>query len=108
MNTIKLMKIVSEQCDFCKKILELKGSEYSHDLDRLVMFKTASKLQDITPEQALVAMMAKHTVSLYSMVQSKKIFSQQKWDEKITDHINYLLLLRACVEETGRLDFSLE
>jgi len=44
-------------------------------------------------------MMAKHTVSIYDMCGSGEIYDIAKWDEKITDHINYLLLLRALVED---------
>lgn len=44
-------------------------------------------------------MMAKHTVSIYDMCNSGLKYPIELWNEKITDHINYLLLLRAIIEE---------
>lgn len=49
--------------------------------------------------QAISGMMAKHTVSIYDMVESGKPFELAQWDEKITDHICYLILLRAALVE---------
>lgn len=48
--------------------------------------------------------MAKHTVSIYDMARSEETFPLEKWDEKITDHINYLILLRAVVVEENEAD----
>jgi hypothetical protein len=47
-------------------------------------------------------MMAKHTISIYDMCygdRNGKTYSLELWDEKITDSINYLLLLKALVTE---------
>lgn len=91
-------KIVDKQLEFCTKILCNKAVEYATD-DRLHNFKVAAQLQDITPIQALEGMMAKHTVSIYDMCTSNKDYPLALWDEKITDSINYLLLLKALVVE---------
>ncbi len=47
-------------------------------------------------------MMAKHTVSIYDMCRSPEDISVDVWSEKITAHINYLILLRAIVQEEER------
>jgi hypothetical protein len=57
------------------------------------------KLKGETPEQALAGMMAKHTVSIYDMCCDGLSHPIEMWDEKITDHINYLILLKTLVEE---------
>ena len=44
-------------------------------------------------------MMAKHTVSVYDMCESGEQYPVELWQEKITDSINYLLLLNAMVRE---------
>lgn len=45
-------------------------------------------------------MMAKHIVSLYDMCYAdRETFDMDTWDEKITDSLNYLFLLKAIVEE---------
>lgn len=78
-----------------------KAKEYATDDDRLANFKKAANLQGITPEEALAGMMAKHTVSINDMISKgdPKLFSEAQWDEKILDHINYLILLKALVLE---------
>lgn len=80
-------------------ILGTKGEEYATDSDRLHNFKVAAQVQGITNKEALSGMMAKHTVSIYDMIGDGKDHSLEKWDEKILDHINYLILLRAIVVE---------
>jgi hypothetical protein len=44
-------------------------------------------------------MLAKHVVSVYDMCMSDGKFGIEKWTEKVTDSINYLLLLMAAVWE---------
>ena len=80
-------------------VLGAKGEEYATDNDRLHNFKVAAQVQGITVKEALSGMMAKHTVSVYDMIADGKDHSLDKWDEKILDHINYLILLRAIVVE---------
>ena len=49
---------------------------------------------------ALAGMMSKHVVSLYDMCYSSLLqFDLEQWDEKITDCINYLILLKALIKE---------
>jgi hypothetical protein len=98
METNVFDEIVKKQLNACKKVLIRKAQEYATE-DRLHNFKIASRLQELTPQQALAGMMAKHTVSIYDMCNSKVCLPMHIWDEKITDHINYLILLKAIVEE---------
>jgi len=98
MTTEAFNRILDEQIDICKAVLCKKAEEYATE-DRLHNFRIAAALQGITPEQALAGMMAKHTVCVYDMVQSRKQYPLEMWDEKCTDSINYILLLRALVEE---------
>lgn len=90
-------EIIHEQISRSLDTLDLKAKEYATD-DRLHNFKIAATLQGETPIQALGGMMSKHTVSIYDLIRtgSRDI---DMWNEKITDSINYLLLLRALVEE---------
>ena len=44
-------------------------------------------------------MLSKHLVSVADMVGSRQSYPLTQWNEKITDSINYLLILRAIVEE---------
>ena len=99
MTNERFNEIVNEQLEATKILLTSKGEEYSLTDDRLAAFKRAASLQDETMKQALCGMLAKHIVSVYDMCMSDRDFSMARWDEKITDSINYLLLLKAAVEE---------
>lgn len=91
-------KIIKEQLKRCQDILVVKGEEYSTE-DRLHNFRRASGLTNESMEKTLSGMMLKHTVSIYDMCHSDQVYSDELWDEKITDHINYLLLLKAVTKE---------
>ena len=100
MNNIEFQSVLDAQIQRVRDILEHKAEEYASDVDRLANFKTAGGIKGESPKQALAGMMAKHTVSIYDMVlRTDRDYSTKVWDEKITDHINYLILLRALVEE---------
>ncbi len=44
-------------------------------------------------------MLSKHLISVSDMCMGEQQYSKEQWDEKITDSINYFLILRAIVEE---------
>lgn len=67
--------------------------------DRLAHFKKAAAIMSTTPKAALLGMLSKHIVSVSDMCTDSRDYPIEKWDEKITDSINYLLILRAIVEE---------
>ena len=90
-----------KQVGRCAETLQRKKKEYTGDSqDRLSAFKVAAAMQGCKPERALAGMMAKHIVSLYDMCYAdSETFDLETWDEKITDSLNYLFLLKAIVEE---------
>lgn len=111
---------VDEQINTCKNLLIKKGEEYApvpdendfienengqlaFDIDaltdRLNCFKKAAVLMNTTPKAALFGMLTKHLVSVSDMCTDKTSYSQKRWDEKITDSINYLLILSAMIKE---------
>lgn len=102
MNQEEFKTIVEEQLAISRELLVIKGQEYSPEGDRLEVFKKAANLQGGTIKQALCGMLAKHVISVYDMCMSSKNFTEERWIEKITDSINYLLLLKAAVVEESR------
>ena len=63
-------------------------------------FKAAAALQQCTQARALAGMLAKHIVSLYDMCFADRVsYDMGTWEEKITDSLNYLFLLKAIVKE---------
>ena len=98
-------EIVTEQLGHCVTVLDKKGREYAYSSDRLDHFKISAIEQDIRPEQALWGMAAKHITSLSSMCKSNAAgYTKEVWREKITDTMNYMILLWALVQETEEVD----
>lgn len=93
------IEVVDEQIELCQNVLFKKGKEYTPGSDRLSNFRQSASVQNLTMEQALAGMMAKHTISIFDMVWNPDDYPIEQWSEKITDHINYLLILKAIVVE---------
>lgn len=95
------------QTERCKSMLVAKGAEYAPKaargsaVDRLAHFKKAAVMMNSTPKSALMGMLSKHLISVSDMCTDDKEHPKEQWEEKITDSINYLLILRALVEEDG-------
>lgn len=98
----EFFSVIRDQVHRCDTVLLRKAGEYSTTDDRLVAFRKAANLKGITLTQAITGQMSKHTVSIYDMVESGQSFTEEQWNEKITDHLNYLFLLRAAIEEELR------
>ena len=102
MNNKKFGIVVARQIKFSLQLLTAKGNEYAEkNPDRLIAFRRAATLQKCTPEAALFGMLAKHLVSVADLCDNPPEGDDAvaKWTEKITDSINYLLLLRGLVAE---------
>lgn len=94
---------IRDQIEHCWRLLFSKRKEYA-TADVFHNFRRAADLQGITKEQALIGMMAKHVISVHDMVNEAAegaSFSAAKWQEKIGDNINYLLILWAMVLMEG-------
>lgn len=103
MTAVEFNDSVCKQLDYCKSLLVRKGAEYAPDSsDRLGSFKVAGALQNVSDKEAACGMLAKHIVSVYEMCRSTEQHSLEKWTEKITDSINYLLILKAMVDDENK------
>ena len=93
--------VFEKQVVRCAETLQRKTKEYMGDNSaRLSAFKVAAAMQGCSSERALAGMMAKHIESLYDMCYAdNETIDVAVWDEKITDTLNYLFLLRGIVEE---------
>lgn len=98
-------QIVKEQLLACESLLICKGHEYAPNavggssVDRLSHFKKVATIIEGTPKEAVLGMLTKHFVSISDMCVNGHEYDLDRWTEKITDSINYLLILRAIVEE---------
>lgn len=102
MNNTLFTQLIKNQLKRCKEILLLKNEEYGSETDRLHNFNVGAAMTGKTPKEILGGFMLKHTISIYDMINSKEHFDIKQWNEKITDHINYLLLLKVIVYDETR------
>jgi len=82
-------------------VLVAKADEYARG-DRLSNFKKAAVLMSCTPEAALFGMVAKHIVAITDFcddLANDTIQPYVRWDEKLGDIINYMVLLDALIIE---------
>lgn len=120
MDVHKYKEAINSMISFCYDLLiGDKFEQYANSKDVFKSFNIASDLQDITPEQALIGMMSKHTASIKKMaddifdkqielvdIVNKDAVNAEKyklgvWREKIGDSINYLLILYAMIYSRG-------
>lgn len=99
MQTPDFNDIAEAQLDAIRDILISKRAEYAGDEDVLRNFKLGALLNRDTPMETLLGYLTKHLISVYDMAKSDKPSPVEKWDEKITDSITYLVLLKALAIE---------
>ena len=97
----KLVKyVVNEKI---KNTMYRKSVEYARDGDKLYNFKRAAEVSGKTPLECLQGMKLKHDVSILDMLYDEThditSYSREKWEEKIGDDINYLILMLALLYE---------
>lgn len=97
------MNLVKDRLNHCTSLLAgEKNVEYTRNNDKLHNFKEAAKIMRVSPEHALLGMWSKHMISVVDIVydlDKGKFPKPSILAEKITDNINYLLLLEALIEE---------
>ena len=95
---------IEDMIEHCKDMLLTKHTEYATE-DDFHNFNVAAALQNVTPQQALIGMMDKHVVSVHDLVNEQaegREILLDKWKEKIGDNIDYLLILWAMVNMSGK------
>ncbi len=97
--------IVREQLQMCTDTLGVKAGEYAQGGDRLHNFRKSARRKKKNMRQVLAGMYEKHLVSLDDLMEADETNPDLTiWNEKITDGINYLLLLKAiAMEELGEI-----
>ena len=87
-----------------KKVMCNKSAEYARGDDKLHNFKRAGEIDGISSIEALRGMQLKHTTSIKDMLDDIKKGEQPStcalWEEKLTDEMNYTILLWALLAET--------
>lgn len=106
MNSKDFNEIIENRLKVCKETLNKKADEYSTEDNRLHNFQVAQHTAGKgvnSVQKALWCMANKHFVSVIDIVdkmnESDYIPTKELISEKITDSINYLLLLEASIED---------
>ena len=102
MENQRFTQIVDEFIEQLRDLMVKKGIEYAGAIDRLENFKRAAALQGIEPEQALLGMLTKHTVSIAMLCEKGQFSDLKLWDEKLGDNVVYSFLLRALIHERAK------
>jgi len=102
--TIEQFEILAgHRFNYCLNLMVgTKHEEYSRQDDKLYNFKRAGEIQSCTPEKALIGMYCKHLVSVLDMVKDLDDLKYPRIKlmmEKISDSINYLVLLEGLLTE---------
>lgn len=91
----QFQEILSERLKKIEEILGKKALEYVRNEDRLHNFNVASRIRNVSREEALWGMAMKHLVSVMDIINDTKIEKYptiEMVDEKFGDLINYLIL----------------
>lgn len=97
-NSDDLNNIMTETFNKCSNLLNKKSEEYNKKINnRLDCFTQGAGLTGEHPAKIVTEFMLKHVISIYQMINSIYEYDMSKWDEKIIDNINYLILLRAAL-----------
>ena len=94
--------VFDEQVRLCADTLKRKTKEYTgDDPDRLGAFKVSGSFYKHTTPQRALAGMLQSILFLYTICAfaEEVVYPMDTWDEKITDSLNYLFLLKAIVKE---------
>lgn len=99
MRSKRFYHLVDKETERIKDILITKGQEYSTDDNKLHNFDKAAKMSNQSREKALLGFVLKHQVSVDDIVEKidKELPSLEVLSEKITDILNYYILLKACI-----------
>lgn len=111
MRTEEFNAVVESRIEKIRSVLASKAVEYSKNDDRHHNFKEGARIFNCTPERHLMFLNSKHLISINDMVTGFEEFhiaprneierelEIAKWEEKIGDAINYLILLEGLVKE---------
>lgn len=110
MNGKEFDELVNKQLAVVRETLASKGEEYVPEGEptRFHNFDVSAAFNQQLRTEALWGFLTKHLVSLSDMVKTESTDSTlAKWDEKITDSIVYLLLLKGIVTEEAKAKIEL-
>lgn len=102
MNVDRFFIFAIEEFDAEMEIMRDKGREYTvHNADKLHNFKSIAERTGLKTEEVLLVYLLKHMDSIRNYIQEGVEASDEPIAGRIRDARNYLLLLRAIIDETN-------
>lgn len=99
MNKEDFEKLRDEIFDKCQKLTKKKGEDYTKgNIDVLSNFKEGDFL-GLNPYQTLGVYMKKHIDAIYNYIKTAGEHESEPIDTRIQDAINYLIFLKALIED---------
>ena len=95
-------KLFEERVQKCKSVLVKKSKEYAPGEDKMHNFNEAARILNTTPEKIAFMYMMKHFQSFMDIVMNNREVTEDVWDEKLGDLINYLFLIDAMWKKRHR------
>lgn len=89
---------MEKQFERCKELLEKKGHDYTDGIDRYFNFTSIAKHLDVSPFQVWSIYFLKHIYAITTFCARGRVESEPL-EDRITDAINYLLLLKGMLKE---------
>lgn len=99
--------ILNDTVDDIHRLLEIKGGEYSPGDNRLSNFQEAAKRLGMSPLQVALVYLDKHYAAICNYAKDQVTHTSRVRSEPITgrisDAINYLILIRALLEDQNAI-----
>ena len=102
MNQAEFTKLVDSQLEECRRVLVTKGEAYAGNVDRLANFKRNAADLGLTPFQIWSVYAFKHIDTIKIAIKTNPqspVDKSEGLDGRITDAINYLLLLKSLLHD---------
>ena len=100
--TERFNECIDNRLEKCKELLLVKGVEYRRDNNPYHNFNVGSKFTGESSEKVLYGFLLKHLISLQDIINDinvGKLPSKEIIEAKVSDIINYMLILEALIEE---------
>ena len=106
----KFQSFISRRLKRCIETLTMKRKEYTDEVNPFINFECGAKTIGEVPEKVMFYYMLKHFESFKDIVLNQRDVSKEVWDEKVSDLINYILIIDAYYQiykyETENKDLS--
>lgn len=99
MTYLEFEKYNDELLDYALKLMKDKNAGYASRGDVMRNFREAAEINGKLPAEVAFNYDLKHIVSIKDIVSGDSNVTPEIWREKITDYLNYGLIINALMQE---------